>query len=374
MGRRHLANALADDAIELTAVCDRDANVVERVAREHGVAGFAQSDAMLVSGLCEALLIATPHPRHVVFAQPALEAGIHVLLEKPVAVSVEGARRLNGAFASARQRHPNLVLSAMFQQRLMPIWQRLKGMVDAGELGRLSRVSWIVTDWIRSNAYYAAAGWRGTWKGEGGGVLMNQAPHNLDLLLWLTGLTPAAVTATLGQGKWHPIETEDDVHAIIEFQPVNGGPAAIGQFVTSTGEAPGVNRLELVGDRATVLAEEGRLRVRRLRESTADAIATGEPRLRTVPCDEETIAVGEPSSTTFADQEPYRRAVLHDFALAIRNGRAPAIDGTDGVKSLELANATILSGFSRRRIPLPLETEEYQRFLEAKMGVSFGEL
>ena len=369
MGRRHLANALADELIEVTAVCDRDAALVDRVAAEHGVRCFHEFDAMIASGVCEAVLIATPHARHVVFAQPALEAGVHVLLEKPVAVSVEGARRLNRAYATARQRHPNLVFSAMFQQRLMPIWQRLKALVDAGELGVLSRATWVVTDWIRSNAYYAAAGWRGTWAGEGGGVLMNQAPHNLDLLLWLTGLTPAAVTATIGRGKWHPIETEDDVSATIEFASVDGHPPAVGQFVTGTGEAPGINRLELVGDRATVLAEDGKLRVRRLRESSRHAIATGEPRMRSVAFDEKTIDFGDATSTTFADQEPFRQAVLRDFALAIRDGRPPAIEGTDGVKSLELANAMLLSGFEGgRRVAMPLGTGNYQRFLEAKIA------
>lgn len=363
MGRRHLDVALGESTIEITAVCDQHGELARKTAEPIGAMPFDSAEALLDSGACDALLVATPHVRHVVFAAPALKRGLHVLIEKPVAISVEGGRRLNAAYKEARKTHGNLVFSGMFQQRLMPLWRRLKEVIDAGTLGRISRVTWVVTDWFRTNRYYSTAGWRGTWSGEGGGVLMNQAPHNLDLLLWLTSLKPHRVTAVVGQGKHHPIETEDEVSATIEFHPENNAPPAIGHFITSTGEAPGVNRLEIVGDLGSVVAEAGTLHVRTLLQPTGEAIAIGEPRTRTVPFDEETLTVDDRTSTTFTDQVPYRRLVLADFAAAILEQREPAVPGVEGLASLELANAMLLSGFTNRRIELPVDTEEYQSFL-----------
>ena len=370
MGRRHLEGARLDPSFQLTAVCDREMTLARGVAEPLGAAAFDDAEALLDSGLCEALLVSTPHTRHVVFAAPALSRGIHVLVEKPVAVSIEGGRRLNRTYEAARQKHPNLIFAAMFQQRLMPLWQQLKQLIHAGTLGHLSRVTWVVTDWIRTSAYYAAAGWRGTWLGEGGGVLMNQAPHNLDLLLWLTGLSPKRVTAVVGQGKRHPIETEDEVSAVVEFSPHGDEPPAVGHFITSTGEAPGTNRLEIIGDRGSVVAEEGMLRVRTLRRPTGVVIATGEPKLRGVAFDEEILRVADATSTTFTDQTPFRRMILADFGRAILEGRAPIVPGTDGAASLELANAMLLSGFTGRSVELPLDTTEYQRFLEERIARS----
>ena len=370
MGRRHLESARLDGRFEVVAVCDRDAALAQAAAGN--ARSFDNAAALIDSGLAEALLVSTPHTRHVIFAQPALLRGMHVLVEKPVAVSVKGAHRLNRAFEQARREHPRVVFTAMFQQRFMPIWRALKGVIDAGELGAISRVSWVVTDWLRTDAYYASAGWRGTWAGEGGGVLMNQAPHNLDLLLWLTGLRASRVTAVASVGKCHPITTEDEVSAVIEFAPRRDGePAATGHFVTGTGEAPGVNRLEIVGDAGSVLAEDGRLRVRRLRRPTGEVIRTGPPNLRGVEYDERTVDVGggSPSNT---DQTPFRRELLADFAESILHGRAPAVAGTDGLASLELANAMLLSGLTRRSVDLPLDEDEYQRFLEGQIARERG--
>ena len=374
MGRRHLESAALDARFSVTAVCDQDAGRAAAEAASVGAAGFDDTAKLIDSGVCDALLVATPHNRHVVCAAPALLAGLHVLVEKPVAVSVEGGRRLNAAFHEARKRHPSLVFAAMFQQRLMPVWREVKALVDAGTLGRLARVAWVVTDWLRSDAYYAAGGagrWRGTWAGEGGGVLMNQAPHNLDLLLWLTGLTPARVTAVVGRGRRHRgVETEDEATATVEFAPRDDGPAATGVFVTATGEAPGTNRLELVGDRGTLTVEGGRLRLRVLRRPATRAVADGPVDLRTVDFEERVIDVPDAlgKSTSFTDQTPFRRALLGDFADAILRGREPLVPGVEGLASLELANAMILSGFERRGVDLPLDAGEYQRFLDARVS------
>ncbi|MEM7808295.1 MAG: Gfo/Idh/MocA family oxidoreductase, partial [Planctomycetota bacterium] len=213
IGRRH-ASMIAREipSLHLVAVHDRDESVAQRVGDEVGADVAPTSDSLLSRDDIEAVVIATPHSQHIVFAEPALQRGLHVLVEKPVAMSVEGAGRVNRAFEVGRRDRPELVFAAMFQQRCTPVWQRLREIVR-DELGPIQRCNWTVTDWFRTQAYYDGGGWRGTWKYEGGGVLMNQAPHNLDLLLWITGLVPREVMAVTHYGRFHRVETEDEVAA-----------------------------------------------------------------------------------------------------------------------------------------------------------------
>ena len=210
---------------------------------------FKDGGELIRSGAVDAVIIATPHYQHTTLGIAALEAGLHVIVEKPISVHKADAERLIAAHA----RRPDLVFSAMFQLRTEPRYVKIKRLITSGELGEIIRVNWIITDWFRTEAYYASGGWRATWKGEGGGVLLNQCPHNLDLVQWLAGM-PARVRGFCQLGRYHQIEVEDNVTVYFEYP--NG---ATGVFITSTGEAPGANRLEIAGTRGRLVLEQGRL-------------------------------------------------------------------------------------------------------------------
>lgn len=356
-------------SLRLAAVYDTDTDVAAAVAREFGADACGGAEELLNHPEVEAIVIATPHSRHVVYAEPALEKGLHVLVEKPVAMTVEGARRANKAFNDAIQHNPSLIYAAMFQQRQMPVWRRLREIVRT-DLGPIQRCNWVVTDWFRTQAYYDGGGWCATWRYEGGGVLMNQAPHNLDLLLWITGLVPREVQALTRYGRFHRVETEDEVASIIVCDPTTDshtGPLVT--FVTTTGEAPGTNRIEIVGDLGTAVAEDGHIRVRRLHQSASTLSATGGADMRTAPFEEQDETPGGVGSMTYADQTPARRDVFNNFAAAIRTGVSPVAHGTEGLGSVELANAILLAGDRRQPVTLPLDVDDYQAWLAAKAGV-----
>ena len=205
---------------------------------------FESTEKMINSGAIDAILIATPHYQHTTLGIAALQRGIHVLVEKPISVHKADCERLIAA-----NKDNKLVFAAVFQMRTEPRFKKIKSLLTNRELGEITRVNWIITDWFRTETYYSSGGWRATWKGEGGGVLLNQCPHNLDILTWLVG-APSKVRGFCQLGRFHNIEVEDDVTAYLEW--ANG---ATGVFITSTGEAPGSNRLEIVGERGKLVVE-----------------------------------------------------------------------------------------------------------------------
>src|SRR5258706_9201509 len=205
----------------LTAVCDTNPKKLEQ-ERYNGLKRFDDSATMLRSGEIDAVLIAVPHYFHTTIGIDALQLGLHVLTEKPISVHKNDCLKLIAA-----HKNPKQIFAAMFQLRTEPVYQKIRSMVRGGELGKLFRVNWIITDWFRSDAYYASSAWRATWAGEGGGVLLNQALHNLDLWQWLFGM-PARVRAFCGFGKFHEIEVEDQVTAYFEY-----ASGATGVFITS---------------------------------------------------------------------------------------------------------------------------------------------
>ena len=226
---------------KLTAVCDPKA---ERLNQFSSIEGFVSVDDFLRSSETDAVLIATPHYSHTAIGIQALEAGRHVLVEKPISVHKSDAERLIAAHRGSDQ-----VFAAMFNQRTDPFFLKLRQLVQSGDLGAIRRVSWTITNWFRTEAYYQSSDWRATWAGEGGGVLLNQCPHNLDLFQWIFGM-PAKVRAFCHFGRYHDIEVEDDVTAYLEYPD---GMTAV--FSASTGEAPGTNRLEVAAERGKVVIE-----------------------------------------------------------------------------------------------------------------------
>lgn len=342
MGQSH-ARQFRDGRIPgaaLSAVCDQD---VSRCAAFPGATAFSDAKALWDSGLADAVVIATPHTLHVPQCLGALRAGLHVLVEKPLAVEVAEARRL------LREARRDRQMAIMFNQRTDPRYRKARELVASGQLGALQRIHWTVTDWFRTDAYYASSGWRATWAGEGGGVLLNQAPHNLDLWQWIFGM-PATVQAFCRFGRHHRIEVEDEVTAYLEYA---GGASGI--FITSTGEAPGVNRLEAWGDRGRLLVEGDAVVL--WRNEPAASVFRRESR------DQFARPATQRQDWTFDSSGGQHGDVLRNFVRAVRGEETLLAPAAEGARSLELANAMILSTVRGRPVKLPVPAAAYHRAL-----------
>ncbi len=325
---------------KLAAVCDTSP---EALSRFPGVPAFTHQSALLATGIADAVLIATPHYDHTPLSIEALAAGLHVLVEKPLAVHQADALQMLAAYE--RRPKPSQLFAEMLVLRTDPRFLRLRALIQSGELGTLRRMHWVITDCLRSDAYYRSGGWRATWRGEGGGVLLNQCPHSLDLWQWLFGM-PARVHAFCGFGRMHPIAVEDQVTAYLEYDS-----GANGVFVASTGEAPGSNCLEVVGDLGKVVVERHGLTVTRNATSTLELLRSGPARLPKGSVSIEDIPLEHgPSPLTF---------MIQNFVNAILEGEALVAPASDGLASVELANAMIYSGITQQTVELPLDPALY---------------
>ena len=340
IGRHHATYLQAGKVprCELVAVCSTTPAKMEAY---RPLAAWTDARALIASGTVDAVLVATPHYQHTDLGIAALDAGVHLMVEKPISAHKADALKL----IAAHERNPKTVFSGMFQLRVEPRYQKLRFLIESGELGRIVRVNWINTDWYRTDAYYASGGWRATWAGEGGGVLLNQCLHNLDILAWLLGM-PSSLRAHVTLGRDHAIEVEDNVTAYLEYPS-----GATGVFVASTGEAPGTNRLELTGTRGRAVMEDGKLRfIRNLSDMTEfsrtsqSGFAKPESWNVEIPFDN-------------ADQ-PHAQLMTH-FTDAILDGKPLIAPGPDGLASVELANAMLYSGLTSQTVTLPLDAEAY---------------
>ncbi len=349
MGTYHCNYMDTVQNVTLAAICDGSPEKLAAAAAKFPKpAKFDDYKSLLNSGLVDAVLIATPHYQHPDITIAALDKGLHVLCEKPAAVTVKEARRMN----AVAEKHPELKFAMNFQTRTNPALKKMRELIQTGDLGDISRITWIITNWFRTWSYYASGGWRATWEGEGGGVLLNQCPHNLDQLQWLTGMMPTRVTAVAHIGKTHPIEVEDEVSAILEYS--NG---ATGHFVTTTGEAPGTDRLEMAGDRGKAVVEHGKLiftmnrqTTRQLRETSPSSFAMPETWEINVP-----VNKAEPELA---------RLITQNFVNAILKDEPLIAPGVEGVKGLEIGNAMLMSGLTREPVDLPLDGDAFDDFLE----------
>jgi predicted dehydrogenase len=324
----------------LAAVCDTSP---EALTRFPDVPGFASQSALLAAGLADAVLIATPHYDHTPLAIEALAAGLHVLVEKPLAVHQADALQMLAAYE--QRPNPSQVFAEMLVLRADPRFLRLRALIQAGELGALRRIHWVITDSPRTDAYYRSSSWRATWAGEGGGVLLNQCPHTLDLWQWLFGM-PARVHAFCGFGRMHQIAVEDQVTAYLEYDSGTNGV-----YVASTGEAPGSNYLEVVGDRGKVLLERTGLKVTRNGTSTLELLRTGPARLAAVSTQTEDIPLTHgPSPLT---------GMIQNFVNAILEGEPLVAPASEGIEGVALANAMIYSGITKQTVELPLAPALY---------------
>jgi predicted dehydrogenase len=351
MGSQHARDIHALDNTELAAICDINPARADQYAQHYDVpAYYSHTDLLAQAGL-DAVLIATPHYDHPLIAMDSFQRGLHVLTEKPIAVHVQAAQEMIAAYQAARQQHPGLVFAAMFQQRTYGFWLKIKSLIEEGELGVLVRATWIITDWFRTQSYYDNGGWRATWKGEGGGVLLNQCPHNLDLYQWFVGM-PSRVTGFAAIGKYHHIEVEDEVTAYLEY-----GNSMIGHLVTSTAESPGTNRLEIVGEKGKLVFENGILTFFRNRYSMFDQIETATSGYQPV----ENWRIDVPYQH---HGQPGHRLVIENFANAILHGEKLIAPAIEGLNSLTLGNAIMLSSFQGGPIDLPMDAAAYATKLQ----------
>ncbi|MCH5256284.1 MAG: Gfo/Idh/MocA family oxidoreductase [Lachnospiraceae bacterium] len=291
----------------------------------------------------DTVLIVTPHYSHEDFAIKAFKRGLNVLCDKPAGVYSRQARNMLEEYLRAKEAHPGLQYGYIFHQRTFPIYRKMKEIVDSGTYGNIKRISWMITDWYRPDAYYKSDAWRATWKGDGGGTLLNQCPHNLDLLQWICGM-PKSVQGFCHEGKYHPIEVEDEVTAYFEWE--NG---VTGVFIASTGEAAGVNKLEIALDDALLVCEGGTLKVCELdkpeseyRKETQDLFIKPVTRWKEIEC-------------------PGSNGAYEELLTSFVQGN-PVADGSEAINSLYLSNAVYLSSWEKRmiEIPKPGSPEELQ--------------
>ena len=350
MGAAH-ARMLQEGKIRravLAAVCDVSPEATKRFP---SVRAFAKSEEMLRSGEIDAVLIATPHYAHVPEGIAALRSGLHVLVEKPLAVHKADCERLLTAHQPGRQ-----IFAEMFNQRTDPLYAKLRELITSGELGALRRIQWTVTDWFRPTAYYRSGGWRATWAGEGGGVLLNQCPHNLDLWQWLFGM-PDTVRAFAGLGRYHDIEVEDDVTAFLGYRD-----GTTGVFIASTGEAPGTNRLEVAAERGRVVIEQGKISFTQNEVPMSEFSRTTPGMFDRPPSRDVEIKIEGPA--------PQHAGILTNFVEAILDSAPLLAPANEGIRSVELANAMLFSSSANETITLPLDGARYEVWLEERIAES----
>ncbi|MFD2114428.1 Gfo/Idh/MocA family protein [Paenibacillus yanchengensis] len=356
MGKGHIRYLQAGEVtgVTLVAVCDKLESNLKWAEEQLGeqVLRYADPNAMLDSGEIDAVLIATPHYSHPELSIACFERNLHVLVEKPAGVYTKQVREMNEAWEKT-----NVKFSMMYNQRTNPIYQKLKDLVDSGELGEIRRTNWIITNWYRTQSYYDSGSWRATWAGEGGGVLLNQDPHQLDLWQWTVDMMPKRVRAFCYFGKHRNIEVEDDVTAFVEYE--NG---ATGVFVTTTGETPGTNRYEVVGDRGKVVIEDGKLTFWRLRESETEFNKRF------------TGGFGSPECWTcevpIVGTNPDHKGIMQNFVNAILHDEPLIAPGEEGIKGLMISNAMLLSTWLDDWVDMPIDEELFNEHLQKRIAES----
>ena len=337
MGTTHVANIMGAKVpeMELAAVCDIDES--RRKAAEAlypGLKTFSDAEDLYKSGLCDTVLIAVPHYSHPPLAIKAFEYGLNVITEKPAGVYTKQVREMNEAAAKSGK-----LFGIMYNQRTNPVYQKLRSMISRGELGHIKRITWIITDWYRSQAYHDSSTWRSTWKTEGGGALINQNPHQLDLWQWLFGM-PDRIFAKASFGKYYDIEVEDDVMAYFEYDS-----GTTGEYITSTGEAPGTNRLEIACDMGKLVIENNTLIFNRNIVSEREFNKTNTKPFGTPECWRCEI----PADFSGGEQHV---GILKNFAAARLHAGELLARGEEGINGLTISNAIHLSAWTGETVSL----------------------
>ncbi len=319
---------------------------------KEGIIAFDSAEKMLDSGLVDACLVSVPHYYHPKYAMECMKRGINVMVEKPAGVYTKQVKEM----IAEADRHPEVVFGMMFNQRTNHVYRKMRELVKSGKYGEIRRTNWIITNWYRSQAYYDSGDWRATWSGEGGGVLLNQCPHQLDLWQWICGM-PVKVDAKLKFGKWHDIEVEDDVSAFVEYP--NG---ATGVFITTTGDGYGTNRFEIQTDKAKLVVENDQLKVWEFEMTEQEFSKTNKIPFASVKHEEIKVETD--------GQNPQHVGVLNAWAGKILHGTDLIADGREGINGITLSNAMHLSAFLGKEIDLPFDDDLYYNELMKRVKTS----
>jgi len=354
MGSSHAKKIVAGEIEGMTLAAIADTNPARlEWAKENcpGAELFSDAIEMMDSGKVDAVIVATPHYDHPVLVAEALKRDIHALCEKPAGVYTKAVREVNELASRSKATY-----AIMFNQRTNCVYRKMKEIVESGTMGRIRRTNWLITNWYRSQSYYDSGAWRATWSGEGGGVLLNQCPHNLDLWQWICGM-PVKVRAFMAEGKWHDIEVEDDVTAYVEY--ANG---ATGVFITSTGDTPGTNRFEIIMDGGKLVCEKDELWLYKNKMSEPEFSATwkngfGEPGYDLIKVENDGF-------------NPQHVGVLRAFAAHILKGEPLVASGVEGINGLTLSNAMHLSAWTDSTIDLPMDEDKFLEELNKRRANS----
>lgn len=356
MGSSHAKNIVGGKCpdFELCAVADINPERLDwaKNSLNANITCFDNAENMIKSGLIDACMICVPHYDHPKYAIMCIKNGLHVMVEKPAGVYTKQVHEMN----EAAKKHPEIVFGMMFNQRTNCIYRKMRELVVSGEYGQIRRTNWLITNWYRPQCYYDSGSWRATWSGEGGGVLLNQCPHQLDLWQWICGM-PKKVQAHLHYGQWHDIEVEDDVTAYVEYE--NG---ATGVFITSTGDAHGTNRFEIQLDRAKLVAENDELYMLEYEMSEQEFSKTNREPFATVPAHEVKIDTD--------GQNPQHIGVINAWGGAILRNEPLVANGCEGIFGLTLSNAMHLSSWLNKEIKLPFDEDLYYDELKKRIAAS----
>ena len=353
MGSAHASCIVKNEikGMSLTAVCDISHKKLETFSEKYPhIKCYESYEKLFEDKVCDSVIIAVPHPLHAQIAICAFKHGLNVMLEKPADIAVSRVQKLN-----EEAKKSGKIFGIMFNQRTNPLYQKAREIVKSGSLGELKRTVWIITNWFRTQHYYNSGDWRATWSGEGGGVLLNQAPHNLDLWQWICGM-PESVTAFCDVAKYHNIEVEDDATIFTRYK--NG---ATGVFMTSTGEYPGTNRLEISGDLGKIVLDSGILKWYILKEPLSKIIAKSDKDF--AEFDYKEIEQDKPETS--------HKGILQNFANAILSGEELIAPGEDGINELTLSNAAYLSQWQgNQKVSIPFDTDAFDSLLKEKAKTS----
>ncbi|MBQ8657908.1 MAG: Gfo/Idh/MocA family oxidoreductase [Clostridia bacterium] len=357
-GRNYLINEFDQGKIEngvVVACCDINPVKIEKIKKEtknKDIVYFTNYIEMLESGLCDAVLVEVPHYQHPKVVIECLNRGIHVICDKPAGVYTKQVREMNEV-AKKSKAH----FAMLFNQRTNCVYRKMREIIAEGGIGEIQRVNWIITNWYRTQYYYDSGSWRATWAGEGGGVLINQCPHQIDLIQWVVGQMPKKVRGFCEYGKWHDIEVEDEVTALFEYE--NG---ATGVFITTTGENPGTNRFEVSGTKGKLLCEDEKLVWYKNEVDSAEYAASAKTMLGI------NIEITEVETD---GKNPQHAGIINNFANALLGIEEFFVDGTEGIRGVELMNAIELSGWKDgEAVTLPIDEEEYLKELNIRRATS----